>query len=238
MDGFIRILKEWKIDIPENGEERFLKFYEMLTEKNKVMNLTGITEFDDVLEKHYLDSLAICHAADLTGEISVIDVGTGAGFPGIPLKIAFPKMKMQLLDSLAKRVNFLDEVITELGLANIYAMHARAEEAGQEKLHREKYDICVSRAVADLSVLAELCLPFVKKGGCFISYKSGNIDEELKRAEKAIGELGGGEAKKVSLKLPASEAERTFLIIKKVDSTPAKYPRKPGIPRKKPILSR
>ncbi|MCR5785559.1 MAG: 16S rRNA (guanine(527)-N(7))-methyltransferase RsmG [Eubacterium sp.] len=235
MDDFIRLLKEWNIDLSDNQKQQFLKYYDMLIEKNKVMNLTAITEFNEVLEKHFLDSVAVVKATDLTGELSLIDIGTGAGFPGIPLKIVFPKLRVLLLDSLNKRVNFLNEVIDELGLENITAIHARAEEAGQDKLYREKFDLCVSRAVANLSTLSELCMPFVKKGGKFISYKSGNADEEIANAKKAVNLLGGGEVKCVDFVLPSSEAGRTFVVINKADLTLKKYPRKPGIPAKKPI---
>ena len=236
MEKFINILKKWNIDISELQKNQFIRYYEMLVETNKVMNLTSITEFDEVLEKHYLDSIALGSVTDLTADLKIIDVGTGAGFPGIPLKIAFPNLKVQLVDSLNKRVNFLNDVIEILGLENISAMHGRAEDVGRMKEHREAYDICVSRAVANLATLSELCLPFVKVGGRFVSYKSGNIEEELQGSKKAIKILGGDKVDVSRFTLPNSEAGRTFVTINKAISTPSKYPRKPGIPGKKPIL--
>ena len=162
----------------------------MVVEKNKVMNLTGITEFDEFIDKHYIDSLSIVNAVDIHQVQSVIDVGTGAGFPGIPLKIAFPHLKITLLDSLNKRINFLNEVVEALGLENVETCHGRAEDFGHRKEYREQYDLCTSRAVANLSTLSEYCVPFVKIGGQFVSYKSGNVDNELGESEKAIRILG------------------------------------------------
>ena len=235
MEEFVQLLKNWNIELSEKQQQQFIKYYEMLIETNKVMNLTRVTEFEEVLEKHYLDSVALCNVMDLKGDISLIDVGTGAGFPGIPLKIVFTGLKIVLLDSLGKRVNFLNGVVKELGLENIKAIHFRAEDAGQDEMYREKFDLCVSRAVASLNTLAELCLPFVKTGGKFVSYKSGNIDEEVANSKKAIATLGGGDIKLDKFNLPSSDAGRTFVVINKAVSTPKKYPRKPGIPGKKPI---
>lgn len=223
------------ISLDEEKKQQFIKFYELLTEWNKVMNLTGITEFEEVLQKHFIDSLAIQKVTDMGETDTVIDVGTGAGFPGIPLKIAFPHLKITLLDSLQKRIRFLDEVVQTLNLKGVTTIHGRAEEYARRKEHREKYQICVSRAVANLSSLAEYCLPFVKKGGYFVSYKSGNIEEELSRSENAVKILGGEIENTVYFQLPGSDIERSFVLIKKKKNTPGKYPRKAGIPAKEPL---
>lgn len=220
-----------------DGEQRqqFVDFYEYLVEKNKVMNLTGITEFDEFIDKHYIDSLSIVNVVDMHQVQSAIDVGTGAGFPGIPLKIAFPHLKITLLDSLNKRINFLNEVVETLGLENVETCHGRAEDFGHRKEYREQYDLCTSRAVANLSTLSEYCVPFVKIGGQFVSYKSGNVDNELRESEKAIRILGGEIGKVCSFVLPETDFARTLVPIKKIKSTGKKYPRKAGTPSKEPL---
>ena len=167
LEKFLKGLEELQIELSDNQIQQFIRYYEMLVEKNKVMNLTAITEFDEVIEKHFLDSLSLIKVYDLKKEVSVMDMGTGAGFPGIPLKIAFLNLKVTLADSLNKRILFLQEVIEELGLKDIEALHARAEELGKNKEYREKFDLVVSRAVANLSSLEEYCVPFVKIGGNF-----------------------------------------------------------------------
>lgn len=233
-DKFVEGLKSLNIELSDNQMNQFLKYYEMLVEKNKVMNLTAITEFDEVIEKHFLDSLQIAQYVDINNkDISLIDVGTGAGFPGVPLKIAFPNIKVVLLDSLNKRINFLNEVIDVLGLENITALHGRAEDYGKDPEYREQFDYCVSRAVANMCSLSEYCLPFVKVGGSFIPYKSGNIDEELLNAKKAVFLLGG-KIDKVE-KFVLEENQRSFVFIKKEKNTGKKYPRKAGLPTKEPL---
>lgn len=227
--------RELGIDLSDFQTEQFMIYYENLIEKNKVMNLTAITEWKDVMVKHFLDSLSIVSAVDMTAVNRVLDLGTGAGFPGIPLKIVFPDIEFVLLDSLNKRVNFLNEIIDKCRLEKISAIHARAEETAKKKEYREKFDLCVSRAVANLSSLSEYCLPYVKIGGYFVSYKSGNIDMEAREAENAIKILGGVKKEMVHFQLPKSDIKRSFVIIEKKKETPAKYPRKAGLPAKEPL---
>ena len=221
-----------------DGEQRqqFVDFYEYLVEKNKVMNLTGITEFQEVLVKHFLDSLACVKAVDIKKVKRMMDVGTGAGFPGVPLKIAFPHLEACLLDSLKKRVNFLEETFDLLKLTDITAVHGRAEEYAKTKAYRASFDLCVSRAVSHLATLSESCLPYVKVGGSFISYKSGTVQEEAEQAEKAVKILGGKIRDVVYFSLPDSEIQRSLVVIEKVKSTPGKYPRKAGTPLKEPLV--
>lgn len=216
-------------------KEQFNKFYDILIDWNKVMNLTAITEYEEVLKKHFLDSLSITKVINLEEIQSVIDVGTGAGFPGIPLKITFPHLKVTLLDSLNKRIRFLDEVICELGLKNVDTIHGRAEDIGRMEKYREQYDLCVSRAVANLATLSEYCLPYIKVGGIFVSYKSGNIEEEIKNSRKAVDLLGGVIKETVKFELPGTDIRRSFVIIEKQKNTPKKYPRKAGLPSKEPL---
>lgn len=222
-----------ELSLTDKQAEQFLHYYEMLIQKNRVMNLTAITEFDDVVLKHFLDSLMICKMQDPKGRL--IDVGTGAGFPGIPLKIMYPDLNVVLLDSLNKRIQFLNELIQELGLKNIEAIHGRAEDYAKQKIYREQFDLCVSRAVANLSSLAEYCIPFVKIGGCFIPYKSGKIQEELESGKKAINIFGGKLEQVKEFELPGTDISRCLLQIRKVNATPYKYPRKAGVPIKDPI---
>ena len=223
------------ISLNEEQKQQFIAFYEYLVEKNKVMNLTGITEFQEVLVKHFLDSLACVKAVDMKKVTTVMDIGTGAGFPGVPLKIAFPHLEACLLDSLKKRVNFLEETFVLLKLQNITAIHGRAEEFAKNKSYRETYDLCVSRAVSNLATLSEYCLPYVKVGGKFISYKSGTVQEEAEQAEKAVRILGGKIQDVVYFNLPDSEIQRSLVVIEKIKPTPGKYPRKAGTPLKEPL---
>ena len=217
LEGFERGLFELGIKLSEEQKTQFLQYYELLVEWNSFMNLTAITEFDQVITKHFLDSLVkVCDVAQ-AGRI--LDVGTGAGFPGIPLKIAFPEVEVVLLDSLNKRVKFLNEVIGQLGLSKITAVHGRAEDFARQKDYREQFDLVVSRAVANLSSLSEYCLPYVKVGGRFVSYKSGKLNEELTAAQKAIHVLGGEAKEPVYFQLTGTEDERSFVCIEKGGNT-------------------
>lgn len=223
------------VSLDEKQISQFIKYYEILVEWNSFMNLTGITEYEEVVQKHFIDSLAICKAIDLENVSTLIDIGTGAGFPGIPLKIAYPHLKVTLLDSLQKRIKFLNEVILQLELEETETIHGRAENFAKPSVKRECYDVCVSRAVANLSSLSEYCLPYVKIEGYFIPYKSGKVDEELEESKKAIFLLGGKIEKEVKFLLPDSDISRSLIKIKKVSATPKKYPRKSGLAAKDPI---
>lgn len=232
---FEKVLSEWNITLSDKQKRQFSTFYEMLVEKNKVMNLTAITEFDEVIEKHFLDSVSLSEVIDLRKKLSVLDMGTGAGFPGIPLKIVFPELKITLADSLNKRIGFLNEVIEELKLEEITAIHARAEELAKNPEYREQYDLCVSRAVANLSTLSEYCLPFVSISGKFVSYKSGDILEEVEEAKKAVFLLGGQIEEVHRFTFGENDLYRSFVLIEKVKKTPKAYPRKAGTPSKQPL---
>lgn len=223
--------------LSEKQAEQFLFYYELLIEWNQVMNLTAITEFEDVVTKHFIDSILIGKYDfwQEKDEMHILDLGTGAGFPGIPLKILYPEMDILLMDSLNKRIRFLQEVIKKLGLEKIEAVHARAEEFGRKKEYREQFDLCISRAVANLSTLSEFCLPFVKVGGRFISYKSGNMEEELGQAKNAIKILGGKVESVEKFYLPESDMERSLICISKRKEMNKKYPRQGGKPLKEPL---
>lgn len=225
------------IELTDEQIHQFEVYYDLLIETNKVMNLTAITELEEVITKHFLDSIAIAgiYSGIKNEPARVLDLGTGAGFPGIPLKIAFPDLEITLMDSLNKRIRFLQSVIDELHLKKINAIHGRAEEMAVKTEHRQQYDLCVSRAVANLATLNEYCLPFVKVGGTFISYKSAEIEEELNNSKNAIRILGGKLTTVKKLQLPDSDIERSFVIIDKIKDTPKGYPRKAGTAGKEPI---
>lgn len=235
LQQFQKDLEELHIELTSAQMNQFITYYKMLVEKNNVMNLTAITEFDEVLKKHFIDSLSLVKACNLNDAVSLIDIGTGAGFPGIPLKLAFPGLRVTLLDSLNKRVNFLQEVIETLSLEDIEAIHGRAEDFAKPNMLRERFDLCVSRAVANLSTLSEYCLPYVKIGGSFISYKSEKASEELKQADNAVGILGGKVIDQIDFTLPFSDIYRNLLVIRKCNSTPKQYPRKAGTASKNPL---
>ena len=228
-------LKDIDILVNEEQSQQLVRFYEFMIEKNKVMNLTSITDFQEVVEKHFMDSLLVNHAVHFTGSESIIDVGTGAGFPGIPLKIIFPDLDLVLMDSVNKRLKFVDEVIEELNLKKIKTVHARAEDMANQKEYRENFDYCLSRAVANLATLAELCLPFVKVGGKFISYKAGEIETEVSSSALAAKVLANSKWTVQYFNIPDTQIQRSFVSCVKIKTTPKKYPRKAGLPGKEPI---
>lgn len=227
--------KNLGITLTDRQIDQFMIYYEYLIEKNKVMNLTGITEFNEVMVKHFVDSLTLVKAVNPEKISTMLDLGTGAGFPGVPLKIAFPHIKVVLLDSLNKRIKFLQEIIEKCRFEEITAIHGRAEDFARHAEYRESFDVCVSRAVANLSSLSEYCLPYVRVGGTFLSYKSENIDIELKEAERAIKLLGGKRRDVIRFQLPESDIDRSLVVIEKERNTPEKYPRKAGMPGKEPL---
>lgn len=225
-----------KFDISLNEEqtEKFFIYKDLLKDWNQRMNLTAIEDDREIIIKHFIDSISICPLIKDKGS-KIIDVGTGAGFPGIPVKIVYPNLEVKLLDSLQKRIGFLNEVIERLDLKNISAVHSRAEEMGQQKDYREMYDISTARAVANLPVLLEYCLPFVKVGGYFIAMKGSSVDE-LGSSKKALDELGGKIEEVMEFNLPFSDIKRNVVVVKKFRHTPTKYPRKSGKPSKDPLI--
>ena len=240
MEKLREYAKELGIELFNEQINMFKIYFEMLIETNKVMNLTAITEIDEVITKHFIDSISLVKVYPnlLNNEdisTKILDLGTGAGFPGIPLKIVFPYIEIVLMDSLNKRVLFLQKVIDELKLSDITAVHGRAEEMARRKEYRESFDLCVSRAVANLSTLSEYCIPFVKENGYFISYKASDVEREVENAKKAIKILGGNLTAVKKLTLPGTEIDRSFIIIEKNKSTPKTYPRKAGTASKDPL---
>lgn len=220
-------------EINEEQAGRFARYYDMLVEKNKVMNLTRITDFRDALEKHFADSLMIAGYLDMKKVTSILDLGSGAGFPGIPLKIMYPGIDVLMIDSVGKKMQFVSDVISDLGLEGASAMHVRAEDLARNKNYREQYDLCVSRAVANLSTLSEYCLPFVKKGGTFAAYKAANCEEEVLASGGAVRKLGGGQVK--TKRFDLFEMGRAIVLCQKLRPTPGIYPRKTGVPAKSPL---
>ena len=234
LEALISKGKEAGLEFTEKQLEQFSMYFDLLIETNKVMNLTAITEPEEVAVKHIIDSLLAFDEKIFPGKL-LADVGTGAGFPGIPLKIYCPELKVVLLDSLTKRLKFLEAVIEQLGLQDISCVHLRAEDAGQNKDHREKYDLVTARAVARLSVLSEYCLPLVKVGGYFIAMKGSKFKEEISEGLTAVGILGGEIISAEEVKLPGLDDGRSIIRIRKIKKTPVKYPRKAGLPEKQPL---
>ncbi|MBE3569478.1 MAG: 16S rRNA (guanine(527)-N(7))-methyltransferase RsmG [Bacillales bacterium] len=228
-------LKEKGIELTSFQLEQFERYYEMLEDWNERMNLTAITGREEVYLKHFYDSISAAFYYDFQKELSLCDVGAGAGFPSIPLKIVFPSLKIAIVDSLKKRITFLEELAKILKLENTSFYHDRAESFGQKEEHREHYDVVTARAVARMSVLSELCLPLVKEKGAFLAMKASHAQEELQAAEKAISTLGGKIKEIESFLLPYEQSERNIIWIEKIKPTPKKYPRKPGVPNKMPL---
>ena len=234
METFLKCLSHWNIHIDDHKLSLFERYYRFLLEWNEKINLTSITDRDEVYIKHFADSISLLNYISISGK-TVLDIGTGAGFPGVPLKIICPECKIVLLDSLNKRITFLNELIRELGLSDIVCIHGRAEDIAFDKNHREKYDLVVSRAVANLRTLSEYCLPFVNNNGTFISYKSGNIDEEIALSSDAINLLCGKVDRIEKFSIPGSDIDRSLVFIEKTGKTDRKYPRKAGTPSKNPL---
>ncbi|MEE8687558.1 MAG: 16S rRNA (guanine(527)-N(7))-methyltransferase RsmG [Heyndrickxia faecalis] len=232
---FIPLLAEKGIPLSEEQKQQFETYYKWLVDWNNKMNLTAITEKGEVYLKHFYDSLTAAFFTDFNGPLHVCDVGAGAGFPGIPLKICFPELRLSIVDSLQKRITFLGHLTEALGLKEVSLFHDRAETFAKKPEHREQYDVVTARAVARMSVLSELCLPLVKPGGRFIAMKAQHAKEELEKAEKAIRLLGGKTENVYNFTLPVEESERNLIVVKKVKETPKKYPRKPGTPAKLPL---
>jgi len=232
---FGKQLKVQGVNLNKAQEQMFDKYIRLLSHWNEFMNLTGITDKEEVYEKHFLDSLSLVKLLDVEKIQRILDVGTGAGFPGIPLKIAFPHLQVVLLDSLGKRVDFLEEAVKELELESVSCVHARAEDLAREEDYRQRFDLVVSRAVADLAVLSEYALPFVEVDGSFVAYKSVSAMEEVEKSTRAIELLGGQLKEKVIFELPGTKISRMLLRIEKVSDTPMEYPRRAGKPLKKPL---
>jgi 16S rRNA (guanine527-N7)-methyltransferase len=235
IDQFAGMLEEKGISLSSTQLHQFERYYEILVEWNQKMNLTAITDKEDVYLKHFFDSISAAFFINLQEPLHICDVGAGAGFPSLPLKICFPELRVTIVDSLQKRIGFLEHLSKELGLKNTSFFHDRAETFGSKKEHREQYDVVIARAVARLSVLSELCIPLVKTGGQFIAMKAASAQEEIALGQKAISQLGGELEKVYSFTLPEEESERNIVQIKKIKPTPKKFPRKPGTPNKMPI---
>jgi len=232
---FENLLKKIDIDYNEGSIKSFKKYKDLIIEWNKKINITSIDSEEEIYLKHFIDSIIIKKYVIIKKGSKTIDVGTGGGFPGIPLKLIDNDMDITLVDSLNKRIKFLDEVVKELDLEDVECIHARAEELGKNKKYREKYDYGFSRAVASLNVLLEYVLPFVKKGGLFIAFKGSNFKDEIQESKKALNLLGGEIIDIREYKLPETDISRSMIVVKKINSTPKKYPRKPGTPNKKPL---
>lgn len=237
-EQFRKTLADHGVELTDRQMQQFADYYQLLVATNRQVNLTRITEKNDVYLKHFYDSLtgALAEPRLQNEQLTLCDIGAGAGFPSLPLKIAFPQLKVTIVDSLNKRINFLQELVTKLGLTEVELIHDRAETFSAKKAaHREMYDLVTARAVARLSVLSELCLPTARVGGELVAYKASAADEELADAQEAIRKLGGQVQKEVALTLPGTDEQRKIVIIDKITTTPKKYPRRPGLPNKKPL---
>ncbi len=235
MELLTKILKEYNIELTDKQISQYAEYMEQILEYNQHINLTSITDRDEFIKKHYVDSILGALNDEFQAGETIIDVGTGAGFPGVPLAILFPEKEFVLLDSLNKRLKIVSEICHSADINNVRVLHSRAEDAGKNKEYREQFDICISRAVADLSVLSELCLPLVREGGYFLSYKGPNYEEELAGAKKAIRTVGGKTARIESIGSADTEFNHNIIFIEKIKNTPAQYPRKAGTPSKNPI---
>lgn len=237
-EQFRKTLADHGVELTDRQMQQFADYYQLLVATNRQVNLTRITEKNDVYLKHFYDSLtgALAEPRLQNEQLTLCDIGAGAGFPSLPLKIAFSQLKVTIVDSLNKRINFLQELVTKLGLTEVELIHDRAETFSAKKAaHREMYDLVTARAVARLSVLSELCLPAARVGGELVAYKASAADEELADAQEAIRKLGGQVQKEVALTLPGTDEQRKIVIIDKITATPKKYPRRPGLPNKKPL---
>jgi len=234
---FRGLLSERGIAVTERQLEQFETYYRELVEWNEKMNLTGITEKEQVYIKHFFDSISLSFYHPLGDVRSLADIGSGAGFPSVPLKIAFPHLRVTIVDSLQKRIGFLQHLVRELGFSDVECVHARAEDAGRLAAHRDRYDVVTARAVARMNVLSEFCLPFVRPQGVFIAMKGSDPTEELKEAEFAMKELGGSLEADHSFELPMEQSGRHIIVVRKTRATPGKYPRKAGVPLKSPLLA-
>ena len=234
-EQFVEALREKGIELTSEQLQQFHKYFELLVEWNEKMNLTAITDQPSVYLKHFYDSISMAFYVDFSKGQSICDVGAGAGFPSIPLKICFPQLKVTIVDSLNKRIQFLTHLSEQLGLTEVQFVHARAEEFGQNPQYREQYDIVTARAVARLTVLSELCIPLVKKGGQFVAMKAAAAQDELFDAKKALTTLGAEKTEEFTFTLPIENSERSLFVFDKIKNTPKKYPRKPGVPNKTPL---
>ena len=235
MDKLKKALDELKAEYTQETIDKFAMYMDEILDWNEKINLTAITDRDEFISKHFIDSLLAAAAAGMNEAENIIDVGTGGGFPGVPLAIIFPQKNFVLMDSLNKRLKVIDTVCGKIGITNVTTLHGRAEELSRNKAHREKYDVCVSRAVANMSTLSEYCLPFVKKGGYFLAYKGPNSEEEVAAAANAVKLLGGAVESYTEAMFSDFEFSHHIICVKKIKETPAKYPRKAGIPSKEPL---